>query len=83
MAATSILRKQYMTQANDNILRPRGLHAQICRTEKMLVRTRVRCDVSVFAQGQYRAMIDGVRMGNASRDHLAMGVEALGDRVGA
>lgn len=82
MAATSIIRtKQYMAQANENIFRPKGLHAQICKTEKMLVRTGVRCDGSVFAQGQYQAMIDSAGMENASRNHLARRMEALGGGV--
>lgn len=87
MAATSIFRtKQYMKKANETILSPRGLHAQICKTGKMLLQTGVRCDASVFAQGQYAAMGDDARPENArpeiaSRAHLVKRMNALGEEA--
>ncbi|KAJ6131116.1 hypothetical protein N7523_001576 [Penicillium sp. IBT 18751x] len=77
MAATSILRtKQYMKKANEIIFHPRRLHAQVCKTDKMLLQTGINCDASVFAQGQYR-------IGEAPGDgnHLVRRMDALGDRV--
>lgn len=87
MAATSIFRtKQYMKKANEAIFSPRGLHAQICKTGKMLLQTGVRCDESVFVQGQYAAMGDDTRPENvrpeiASRVHLVKRMNALGEEV--
>ncbi|KAJ5684714.1 uncharacterized protein N7477_001059 [Penicillium maclennaniae] len=77
MAATSILRtKQYMKEANEIIFHPRRLHAQVCKTDKMLMQTGINCDALVFAQGQYR-------IGEASGDgnHSVRRMDALGDRV--
>ena len=77
MATTSIMRtKQYMKKANESIFKPKSLHAQICKTEKMLMQTGINCDVSVFAQRQYQ-------MGEApgSGNHLVRRMNALGDRV--
>ncbi|KAJ5212590.1 uncharacterized protein N7498_004236 [Penicillium cinerascens] len=43
IAATSIIRtKQYMKKANETVFSPRGLHAQICKTGKMLLQIGVR-----------------------------------------
>lgn len=87
MAATSIFRtKQYMKKANETVFSPRGLHVQICKTEKMLLQTGVRCDASVFALGQYAAMGDDARPENArpdiaSRAHLVKRMSALGEEV--
>lgn len=77
MAATSIMRtKQYMQKANEVIFRPKNLHAQICKTEKMLMQTGINCDVSVFAQAQYQT---GKAPG--SGNYLARRMNALSDRV--
>lgn len=77
MAATSVMRtKQYMKKANDNIFTPKGLHVQICKTEKMLMQTGIRCDASVFAQGQYQ-----VGEAPGTGNHLVRRMDALGDRV--
>ncbi|KAJ5289481.1 uncharacterized protein N7443_009734 [Penicillium atrosanguineum] len=77
MAATSIMRtKQYMAKANEIIFKPRNLHAQICKTEKMLMQTGIKCDASVFAQGQYQ-----IGEAPGSGNHLVRRMDALGDRV--
>lgn len=48
-AGVSIVRtKQYMTKANETIFKPKGLHAQICKTEKMLDRIGLANKAAVF-----------------------------------
>jgi hypothetical protein len=81
-AGVSIVRtKRYMKKANETIFRPKGLHAQICKTEKMLVQIGMGCDAAVFAKSQFQAMLSSAQANEPSQNAIARRMGALGDRV--
>lgn len=81
-AGVSIVRtKRYMAKANETIFGPRGLHAQICKTEKMLAQIGMAGESPVFARNQVQAMLGSARADEPSRIAIMKRMEALGDRV--
>lgn len=81
-AGVSIARtKAYMKRANEDIFKPRGLHAQIVKTEKMLGLVGMAGDCDAFIQHQHEAMVDNARMRNGNGNPIARRMDALGDRV--
>ncbi|KAJ5370293.1 uncharacterized protein N7496_006385 [Penicillium cataractarum] len=83
-AGVSMVRtKRYMKQANETIFKPRGLHAQICKTDKMLSQMGMAGDTAVFAKGQAQAMLSSAQANEPSRHAIARRMQALGDRMGS
>lgn len=81
-AGLSIVRtKQFLKKANETIFRPKGLHTQICKTEKMLTQIGITGERAVFARGQVQAMIGSLRADEPSRNAIARRMEGLSDRV--
>jgi hypothetical protein len=81
-AGVSIVRtKRYMKKANETIFKPKGLHAQICKTEQMLTQTGMAGDTVVFAKSQFQAMIGSAQAHEPSGNAIARRMESLGDRV--
>lgn len=81
-AGISIARtKTYMKRANETLFKPRGLHAQIVKTEKMLGLIGMAVDCDVFIQRQYQVMVDNARTECDNGNPIAGRMDALGDRV--
>lgn len=81
-AGVSIVRtKRYMKKANETIFKPKGLHAQICKTEQMLTQIGLGGDTVVFAKSQFQAMIGSAQAQEPSGNAIARRMESLGDRV--
>ncbi|KAJ5527799.1 hypothetical protein N7513_011958 [Penicillium frequentans] len=70
--------KSYMKTANERIFKPKGLHVQISKTDKMLSQIGMPNDGAVFARHQYRGIMDA----QTPDDNLiAQRMTVLGDRV--
>ncbi|KAJ5160495.1 uncharacterized protein N7482_007499 [Penicillium canariense] len=81
-AGVSIVRtKQYMKKANERIFKPKGLHAQICKTGKMLGQVGMANDTVIFAKTQYQAPVSSARANEPSGNAITRRMEPLGDRV--
>jgi chromosome segregation ATPase len=81
-AGVSIVRtKRYMKKANETIFKPKGLHAQICKTEQMLTQIGKEGDTVVFAKSQFQAMLGSAQAQEPSGNAIARRMESLGDRV--
>ncbi|OKP01320.1 hypothetical protein PENSUB_7310 [Penicillium subrubescens] len=81
-AGVSIVRtNRYMKKANETIFKPKGLHAQICKTERMLTQIGMEGDTVVFAKSQFQAMIGSSQAQEPSGNTIARRMESLGDRV--
>ncbi|KAF7712807.1 Uncharacterized protein PECH_002591 [Penicillium ucsense] len=81
-AGVAIVRtKKYMTWANEAIFKPKGLHAQLCKTEKMLGQIGMEGQKDVFAQMQYQTVMDSAVLNEPSARAIAKRMNALGDRV--
>ncbi|KAJ5660114.1 hypothetical protein N7507_006565 [Penicillium longicatenatum] len=77
-AGVSIARtKSYMKTANETIFKPKGLHVQISKTDKMLSQIGMPNDGAVFARHQYRRIMDAP----ADENPIAQRMSVLGDRV--
>lgn len=72
--------KRFMKRANETIFKPKGLHAQICKTDKMLSHIGMANNGAVFAGQQSRATLENVQA-EADRSPISSRMEVLGDRV--
>lgn len=78
-AGVSIARtKSYMKAANEKIFKPKGLHVQISKTDKMLSQIGMPNDGAVFARHQYRGIMDAQ---TPDDNPIAQRMTVLGDRV--
>ncbi|KAJ6103102.1 hypothetical protein N7486_005529 [Penicillium sp. IBT 16267x] len=78
-AGVSIARtKSYMKTANETIFKPKGLHVQIRKTDKMLSQIGMPNDSAVFARHQYRGLMDAQ---TPDENPIAQRMSVLGDRV--
>jgi hypothetical protein len=81
-AGVSIVRtKRYMKKANETVFMPKGLHAQICKTEQMHTQIGMEGYSVVFAKRQFQAMIGSAQAHEPSGNAIARRMESLGDRV--
>ncbi|KAF3386551.1 hypothetical protein F1880_001405 [Penicillium rolfsii] len=77
-AGISIVRtKRYMKKANETIFKPKGLHAQICKTEKMLGQIGWGFDTAVFE----KSMLSSAQTNEPSKSAIERRMAALGDCV--
>lgn len=73
---------QYMKKANEEFFGPRGLHAQLHRTKKMLHELGIEDDGDVFAQDHDSGSINGKQDDlSPNTNPIAKRMECLGDRV--
>lgn len=75
--------KNHMNKANAELFRPRGLYAQICKTEKMLGYIGRDGQKEAFALQQQRIMVENARAPFNGTESAAISqrMAALGDRV--
>lgn len=72
--------KIFMKKANETIFKPKGLHAQICKTGKMLNDIGMANNGAVFARQQSRAVLESTEIDG--RDNpISRRMEVLGDSV--
>ncbi|CAI7640864.1 unnamed protein product [Penicillium glandicola] len=79
--------QQYMETANATIFKPKGLHAQICKTEKMLERVGLVNEAGLFAHQHYRDILEDARPGdpdalNVSRGFIGNPIEKRMEGLG-
>ncbi|KAJ6006409.1 hypothetical protein N7451_004353 [Penicillium sp. IBT 35674x] len=78
-AGVSIARtKSYMKAANERIFKPKGLHVQISKTDKMLSQIGMPNDGAVFARRQYRGIMDAQ---TPDENPIVQRMTVLGDRI--
>jgi hypothetical protein len=80
-AGVSFVRtKQFMKRSNETIFKPKGLHAQLCKTDKMLEHIGMANNGAVFAGQQSRAVLENGQV-EADQNPISRRMEVLGDRV--
>ncbi|KAJ5587841.1 uncharacterized protein N7459_003606 [Penicillium hispanicum] len=81
-AGVSMLRtKQYMKKANERIFKPKGLYAQICKTDKMLEQVGMVDEAAAFSRTQYDAIMHAAEPDGSMRHPMVRRMEAFGGRV--
>lgn len=81
-AGVSMVRtKMYMKRANETVFNPRGLHAQICKTEKMLAQLGLEGEKDVFEQNADQSVTSPALSDEPSSHVISKRMDALGSRV--
>lgn len=84
VAAAISRTKRYMKKANESIFLPRGLHAQLCRSESIIGQIGMSSDSedSLFLQNNpVHAGWEDVSLDNPAANPIAERMRCLGDRV--
>lgn len=90
VAVTKVRMKNYLAKANEELFGPRGLHVQVCKTEKMLGYVGLDSKSSPFVRQQYRTVLENAQIQQMNTPvsptgdsaHPIMGrMNALGDKV--
>ncbi|KAJ5995525.1 hypothetical protein N7481_002502 [Penicillium waksmanii] len=80
-AGVSFVRtKRFMKRANETIFKPKGLHVQLCKTDKMLNHIGMANHGAVFAGQQSQATLENAQT-EAGQNPISRRMEVLGDRV--
>ena len=87
---TKVRKKKYLAEANERLFYPRGLHVQICKTDKMLEYAGLRGQENVFVREQYKNAFESAQQvpvnspmglsGNNSHP-IMQRMSSLGNRV--
>ncbi|OQD78680.1 hypothetical protein PENDEC_c001G03773 [Penicillium decumbens] len=88
--ATKVRTKKYLAKANEELFHPKGLHVQMCKTDKMLEYVGLGGQENVFVRQQYKNVLENAQqvpdngpMGLTERSHhpIMQRMYSLGNRV--